>query len=73
MNDKIEIHIVCPLCNEETNEKVTYYVGGFVSYAHPSCMKIAENIIGLYERWVLFHYKLRKGFHYKIRKEKHER
>jgi hypothetical protein len=63
MNEKVEIHIVCPLCDKETKEKVAHYVGGFVSYAHPSCMKIAENVISLYERWVLFHYKLRREIH----------
>ncbi len=52
---------ICSLCFEtekEKGEKVQMYVGGFCGMAHKNCMEIACQGISLYEKYVLFHYKI---------------
>lgn len=42
---------VCQLCEKNTVEKVNFYVGGFVTYAHESCLNIVKKGFDLREKY----------------------
>ena len=49
---------VCGLCEKNTGEKVEMFVGGFIDFAHESCIKIGLKSIDLTEKHKEFFNKL---------------
>lgn len=47
-----KLNVICPLCLEEKHEKVCHYIGGYLGYAHPSCMENASRAIKYYGDWL---------------------
>lgn len=41
----------CQLCERVTEEKVHFFVGGFIAYAHNSCLDIFQKGVELKDRW----------------------
>lgn len=43
--------VKCCLCKKETEEKSEFHIGGCITYAHKSCVKIVENYIDRLENY----------------------
>ena len=41
----------CQLCKKKTKEKISFMVGGCVTYVHKSCLGIVENYKKLLLKW----------------------